>query len=267
MGRFPLIIRADDARDQGMAHDVALFEADDADALEALDRIQRVAQAGADAVRQVHLAEVAGDDHPGPLAHARQEHLHLHRRGVLRLVQDRVAMRQGAAAHERQRGDLDLAVGHAADDLVGRHHVVQRVVERAQIGVDLLLHVAGQEAEAFAGLDRGAGQHDPIDLAGLQHGHGLGDGEIGLAGAGRADAEHHLVACQRFHVGGLAGTAGANGAAAGADRRSVGQTAGADRSPRRPNGSPPRFQPRPTLSPRSNRRHKPSQHFLRDIDP
>ena len=45
-------------------------------------------------------------------------------------------------------------------------HVVERVVERAKIGIDLLLHVAGQEAEPLAGLDRGARQDQPVDAAG-----------------------------------------------------------------------------------------------------
>ena len=132
-------------------------------------------------------------------------------------------MRQGAATHEGQGGDLDLAVGHAADDLVGGHHVVQRVVEGAQVGIDLFFQVARQEAQAFAGFHGGTGQHDAVDLAGLQHGDGLGDGEIGLAGAGGSDAEHHLVRRQRLHVDRLTGAAGGDSASAGADRRQVGE--------------------------------------------
>src|ERR1700712_612450 len=94
-----LIIVPDDTRHQGMSHNVALFEPYDSGAVDAFDCVQSIAQAGADAVWQVHLAEVAGYHHPGPLAHAGQEHLHLHGRGVLRLIQDRVAMCQGPAPH------------------------------------------------------------------------------------------------------------------------------------------------------------------------
>ena len=54
-------------------------------------------------------------------------------------------------------------------DLVGRQHVVQRVVERAQVGIDLLAQVAGQEAQPLAGLDRGTRQDDAVDLAAHQH--------------------------------------------------------------------------------------------------
>ncbi len=50
-------------------------------------------------------------------------------------------------------------------DLVAGQHVVQRVVERAQIGIDLFLQVAGQEAQPLARLDRRARQDDAVDLA------------------------------------------------------------------------------------------------------
>ncbi len=55
-----------------------------------------------------------------------------------------------------------------AGDLLGVHHVVQRVEQRAQVRVDLGHQVAGQEAEPLAGLDRGAREDDPVDLAALR---------------------------------------------------------------------------------------------------
>ena len=107
----------------------------------------------------------------------------------------------------------------AALDLVGGHHVVERVVERAQIGIDLLAHVAGQEAEALAGLDRRARQDDAVDVAALEQGGGIGDGEIGLAGAGRADAEGQLGAVEGAHIGVLHRRARHDGAPARGDLR------------------------------------------------
>ena len=75
-------------------------------------------------------------------------------------------MRQRAAAHEGERRDLDLAAARCGlATCFGRQHVVQRVVERPQVGIDLLLHVAGQEAQPLAGLDRGPRQDDAVDLA------------------------------------------------------------------------------------------------------
>ena len=55
-----------------------------------------------------------------------------------------------------------------ARHLLGVEHVVQRVEQRAQVRVDLRHQVAGQEAEALAGLDGGAREDDAVDLAARQ---------------------------------------------------------------------------------------------------
>ena len=79
-------------------------------------------------------------------------------------------------------------------------HVVQRVVQRAQVRHDLLVKVARQKAERFAGLDGGAGQDDARDLAFAQRGQRHGHRQVGLARAGRADADGHVVAPNRIQV-------------------------------------------------------------------
>ena len=144
---------------------------------------------GALLARQVDLRDVAGDDDLGAEAEPRQEHLHLLGRGVLRLVQDDEAVVQRAAAHERERRHLDRAALHVGVRLVGLEHVVERVEQRAQVRVDLGEHVARQEPEPLAGLDRGAREDDPRHLALVQRGDRERHREVGLAGAGRADAE------------------------------------------------------------------------------
>src|SRR5665647_1086952 len=78
-------------------------------------------------------------------------------------------------------------------DGVGVDHVVQGVVEGAQVGVDLLAERAGQEPEPLPRLDRRPGQHDPVDLLALQGLHRLGHGQVRLAGAGRSDPEGDRV--------------------------------------------------------------------------
>jgi hypothetical protein len=79
-------------------------------------------------------------------------------------------------------------------------HVVERVVDRAEIGIDLLLHVAGQEAEPLARLDRRARQDQALDAAGDELRHRLRHGEIGLAGACRPEREDHVVRDERAHI-------------------------------------------------------------------
>ena len=126
------------------------------------------ARPGCLAGRQIDLARIAGDDHAAVLAEPGQKHLHLHRCGVLRLVEDDRGVRQRAAAHEGERRDLDLAGLQRALDDARIHQVEQRVVDRAQIGIDLLAHVAGQEAEPLAGFDRRPRQDDAVDFLALE---------------------------------------------------------------------------------------------------
>ena len=71
--------------------------------------------------------------------------------------------------------------------------VEEGVVERPEVGVDLLDEVAGQEAQLLAGLDRGPGQDDAVDGLVLEEGQGHGHGQVGLARPGRADAEDEVV--------------------------------------------------------------------------
>ena len=65
------------------------------------------------------------------------------------------------------------------------------------VGIDLLVQVAGQEAQPLAGLDGRAGDDQPVDLAAQQQARAVGHGQEGLAGAGRADAEDQLAAAQQ----------------------------------------------------------------------
>ena len=142
---------------------------------------------------QVDLRGIAIDGHAASLAEPRQKHLHLLRRGVLGLIQDDEGIPERAAAHERQRCDFDGSVGQAARNELVRRDVIERIIERAEIGIDLLLHVAGKEAQALARLNGRTRQDDAIDFAGSQRRSGGGDRQIGLAGSRRAGADDQIV--------------------------------------------------------------------------
>ena len=72
-----------------------------------LQHVAHMDEAGALLARQVDLRDVAGDDDLRAEAEPRQEHLHLLRRGVLRLVEDDEAVVERPPAHEGERRDLD----------------------------------------------------------------------------------------------------------------------------------------------------------------
>ena len=80
------------------------------------DDLQRLDQARRPSGRQVDLRDVAGDHRLRSEAEARQEHLHLLGGGVLRFVEDDERVVERAAAHERDRRDLDRAALDVARD-------------------------------------------------------------------------------------------------------------------------------------------------------
>ena len=147
--------------------------------------------------RQVALGHVAGHDRARAEADAREEHLHLLDGRVLRLVEDDEGLVQRASAHVGERRDLDDVALDELRNAVEAEHLVEGVVDRAQVGIDLLREVARQEAEPLARLDRGANEHETAHAVALQRLDGARDREIGLAGARRADAE---VQVDRLHV-------------------------------------------------------------------
>ena len=91
---------------------VKLAEGDPLDALED-PRAPALRPRGL-AAGQVHLGDVAGDHGLAVEAEPGEEHLHLLDGGVLRLVEDDEGVVEGAAAHERQRRDLDRAPARSA---------------------------------------------------------------------------------------------------------------------------------------------------------
>ena len=149
---------------------------------------------------QVDLRHVAGDDRDRAEADAREEHLHLLDRRVLRFVENHERIVQRAPAHVGERRDLDHVALDQPRDLLDAEHFVQRVVQRAQVRIDLLRQIARQEAELLAGLDRRAHQDQPLHAVVVQRIDRHRDREIGLAGAGRADAEIDVVRGDRVQI-------------------------------------------------------------------
>ena len=78
-------------------------------------------------------------------------------------IQDDESVVERSAAHEGQRGDLDDAALHQLVDFLVAQDVVERIVERAQIGIDLFGDVAGKEPEALARFHRRPAEHDALD--------------------------------------------------------------------------------------------------------
>src|SRR5215213_4383470 len=125
--------------DEAVADYVLVREVHELDALDLREDALGLDEPAALARRQIYLRHVARNHRLRPEPYARQGHLHLLARGVLRLVEDDERIPEGAPPHESQRGDFDDALLQHLGDALGVHEVEECVVERAEVGVYLLL--------------------------------------------------------------------------------------------------------------------------------
>src|SRR5689334_4577877 len=195
-----LAVGGHDSLDELVPDDVLATEADEVDVLDLFEDVAHLDQARARAALEVDLRDVARHHELGAEAESGQEHLHLLRARVLSLVQDHEGVVERAAAHEGQWRDLDRAAVEVGVDALGIEHVVERVEQRAQVGVDLCLDVAGQEAEPLAGLDRRAGEDHAAYVSAGEGGGRHRDRQEGLARACWADPEGDRVVADRVDV-------------------------------------------------------------------
>ena len=125
-------------------------------------------------------------------------------------------------AHVGQRRHFDHVALDQLTHPVETQHLEQGVIQRPQVGIDLLRQIAGQEPEPLAGLHRRPHQHQPADPLFLQRLHGRCNGKIGLAGAGGADTEIEVVVADIAQVALLIHAAAFHLDPAGADDDLVG---------------------------------------------
>ena len=158
-----------------------------------MELVKRVLQTRGHATGKVDLREVPRDDHLRAHAEAREEHLHLLRCGVLRFVEDDDGITQRATTHEGQWGDLDDARIHEVLELGGGDEFAEGVIERLEVGVELVLHLAREEAELLACFDGRAGEDDTAYLLCLEGFDRKTDGDEGLPRAGSTRGEAQVT--------------------------------------------------------------------------
>ena len=147
-----------------MTDDIPACQRAEGDPVDFFQDARRDIQPGYGPSRNILLRHVAGHDDLRSVADPRQKHLHLSRRRVLRLIEDDVGVVQRASAHICQRRNLDQSLLHVPLKRLGAHNLIQRVVQRPQIRVDLALEVAGEKSELLARLNRGPCQDDSSDF-------------------------------------------------------------------------------------------------------
>ena len=97
-----------------------------------------------------------------------------------------------AGSGSAEVSDLDDALLHEVGHFFETHHIMQRVIKRAQVGIDLFRQVTGQKAQRFPGFNCWPGQYDAADSSLGQCGHRHGHREIRFPGTGRTDSENDI---------------------------------------------------------------------------
>ncbi len=125
-----------------MADNIALIEVNEVDAFHGLQRFHGFEQAAAPRVGQVNLRDIPRNHGLRPKSQPRDKHLHLLGSRVLSLVHDDEGIVQSPSAHESDGRDLDDVLLQVAIHLFGIEHVIQGVVQRAQVRINLVLQRA-----------------------------------------------------------------------------------------------------------------------------
>ncbi len=120
----------------------------------------------------------------------------------MRLVENDEGARERAPAHEGQRRHFDRALFHELQTLFA-HDVEQRVIERAQIGIDLLFQVARKKPQPLACLECRTREDQPLDAPLIEQMGAEGRRQIGLAGSRGPHAQHQRMGAHKIEVSGL----------------------------------------------------------------
>lgn len=150
--------------------------------------------------RDVDLGDISSDDNLGVEPNSGQEHLHLFWGGVLSLVQDDEAVVERATTHEGQGRNFNGVLLQHLGQTLNPNHILERVVERTQVRIDLGHQISGQIAEPLARLDCWTGEQNPLDLLGLESVYRTGNRQPTFAGACRANPEGHHIGANGVDV-------------------------------------------------------------------
>ena len=196
-----VFVGADNLTDEFVSDDVGVLEVNEADAFDRGEGLDGLDEARFAAMGKIDLGGIAGDDAFGFGSEAGEEHEHLFGGGVLAFVENNESAVESTTAHVGEGSDFEDSLIHHLLDLFDIEHIVEGVVEGAEVGENLFLEISWKETEGFACFDGGAGEDDTTNLIGFEIRDCEGHGEVGFAGAGWADAESEIVLANGVDVG------------------------------------------------------------------
>ena len=218
-----LIVGFDDVLHQLVADHVAFVEVDEFDTLDVSQNLPNLDQTGDPFGWKIYLSDITGDNCLGMEPKSRQKHFHLLRRGVLRFVENDERIVQCAAAHKSERRNFDVAPFDRARGPLHIHHVEQRVVERAEIGIHFGVHIARQKSKLLARFNSRPSENDAAHFLLQQRAHGHSHCQIGLTRSGWTDSNDDVVRLDSFYIGFLRRRFGRDKSFFGDNSRRVGE--------------------------------------------
>ena len=188
-----LVVGLDDALDELVAHDVGAAEAHE---LDALDRVEDLA----DAISPERWSRGRSTWVMSPVTIIRDPKPRRVRNificsGVVFCASSRITKEsfRRPPAHEGQRSDLDNVALEVLVDLLGVEHVVQGIEQRPQVGVTFAIRSPGRKPSRSPASTAGRVRMIRLTSWRRERRGGHGDGEEGLAGSRRPDAEGDRV--------------------------------------------------------------------------
>ena len=188
-----LLVGLDDVLHKLVPDDISFIEIDELDAVDVAKNLPYFDESGYTIRRKIDLRNVAGDHNFRVESQPSQKHFHLFRGSVLRFIENDERIVQGPTPHERQGCDFDVAPFDETRRPFHVHHVEQRIVERAQIRIDLRIHISRQETEFLTRLHCSPSENDSTDFFLEQRAHRHRHRQVSLAGSCRTDADDDVV--------------------------------------------------------------------------
>src|SRR5690625_2107919 len=153
---------------------------------------------------QVGLGDISGDDGAAIEADLGQQHVRLGIGGVVRLIENDKSVAECASSQIGQWSNFYSILAQMKLWFVMIDPLFQRIIERAEIGINLLFQVSRQKSPIYTRFDGRPGQNDLLDLPAFQSPYGKSHGSVGLSGTRWTDGKQDIVFFRSTDEGALA---------------------------------------------------------------
>jgi hypothetical protein len=183
-----------------MSHHIHILKVAELDPFHPIQKIDRLHQPRLLRIRQIDLRDVAGN-HRLRVGPNRVRNIFIC--SVVVFCASSMMMKASFSVRPRINASGATSMMFFSSILStfsGSQQIVERVIKRPQIRIDLLLQAARQKAQPLARLHRRPHQDNPAHLLGIHRRHRHGDRQIRLARTRRPHAEGHIVLLNRLNI-------------------------------------------------------------------